>query len=163
MYKLIRRVCGMRILYFILGILLFSMDFNEHSLPFVTVESELSRLAKQHSEQEEDSLATALAVFDEALTVLRFGAPEDQRVNEALVKPARSCVQGYLETLNSAFIRPADETPPPPDLDRLQDDAVPTVSEDEFIDDLEGLNERRRKLLGVMTADAWHWHPVNNE
>ena len=70
---------------------------------------------------------------------------------------ARSSTDSYLETLNSAFIQPADEAPPPPNLARLREEDIPTVSEDQFGDALEELAERRQKLLGVAEADAQEW------
>ena len=60
-------------------------DLHELDLPLDTLSSELSTLAKQHeaypilhyyhSEGQRDSSAVAVAVFDEALTLLRFGVP----------------------------------------------------------------------------------------
>lgn len=148
-------------------------DFHKLDLPINTLAPELSRFAKQHrgypilhyyhSERGEDSSAVAVAVFDEALTILNFGIPEDQQPNNALVKTARSSVQDYLETLNSAFIKPADEAPPPPDLNRLSNADIPTVSDEEFSDTLEDLSKRRRKLFGAVIADEWYWPPVNDE
>jgi len=38
---------------------------------------------------------------------------------------------------------------------------VPTVSDDEFAVVLDDLDERRRKLLGVVHADAWDWPPID--
>lgn len=58
---------------------------------------------------------------------------------------------------NEAFIQPADRTPPPPDLDRLRDRDIPTVSDETFDDSLDELAERRRNLLATVEADAWHW------
>lgn len=148
-------------------------DFHGLDLTINTLNSELSQLAKQHkaypilhyyhAKEEDDSSAMAVAVYDEALTLLHFGIPEDQQFNAVPVKTARSSVQSYLETLNSAFIKPADEAPPPPDLNRLRDADIPTVSDAEFDTALDELSERRRKLLGVVTADAYQWPSVNNE
>jgi hypothetical protein len=103
----------------------------------------------------------AVAVFDETLTVLRFGVPPEARPEPVLVQSARSATENYLETLNNAFIDPGDEAPPPPDLDRLRAAGIPTVPEREYADALADLEPRRRKLLGVVTADAWHWPPID--
>ena len=95
--------------------------------------------------------------------MLRFGVPEDHRPNTPLLDTARSSTQEYLQTLNSIGIRPAGETPPPPDLDRLPKAGVPTVSDEEFARALDDVSERRRKLLGAVTADARYWPSENNE
>lgn len=34
------------------------------------------------------------------------------------------------------------------------------VSDEEFAEALDNLDERRRKLLGMVQSDAWHWLPV---
>ena len=135
-----------------------------------TLASELGVLAEQHksypilhyyhSEEAEDAPAVAVAVLDEALTLVRFGVPEGVRPAPALLKGARASVGSYLETLNSAFIEPADHAPPSPDFGRLRAAGVPTVSEETFADALADLQDRRRKLLGMINADAWEWPPV---
>lgn len=58
---------------------------------------------------------------------------------------------------------PAPTTVMYPDLDRLRDAGVPTVSDDEFADALADLDERRRKLLGAVDADEWYWPPLEDE
>ncbi len=148
-------------------------DFNELDLPLDTLASDLGRLAKQHkaypilhyyhSDEADDAAARAVAIFDDALTTLRFGVPETHRPNTPLLNTARSSAQDYLQTLNSIGIQPAEDTPPPPELDRLREADVPTVSEEEFARALDDLSERRRKLLGGVTADAWNWPSENNE
>lgn len=50
--------------------------------------------------------------LDEALAIIQFGVPEKNGPNRILVKRLRSDIQGYLQTLYSAFIRPADHPPP---------------------------------------------------
>jgi hypothetical protein len=146
-------------------------DFDALDLPLNSLASRLDTLADQHksypilhyyhSEQAKHASAMAVAVFDESMTVLRFGVPDEKQPDALLVENARSASQNYLETLNNAFIDPADEAPPPPDLDRLRSEGVPTVSDDEFADALDELSARRRKLLGIVTADAWHWPPID--
>jgi hypothetical protein len=148
-------------------------DFHELDLPLDTLASDVGRLAKQHkaypilhyyhSNEEDDASALAVVIFDEALTMLRFGVPKDHRPNTPLLNTARSSTRDYLQTLNSIGIQPADETPPPPDLDRLREAGVPTVSDEAFARALDDVSERRRKLLGAVTADAWCWPSENNE
>ena len=144
--------------------------FRGLNLPINMLASDLDRLAEQHkaypvlhyyhSDQAQTSAAMAVAVFDEAMTILRRGVPDEQRPNQALIENACSSTDSYLETLSGAYVDPADEAPRPPDLDRLREANIPTVADEEFADVLEELDERRRKLLGMVTADAWHWPPV---
>ncbi len=148
-------------------------DLTGLHLPLDSLASQLELLAKQHkaypilhyyhSQQATDASALGVAIFDEALTLIRFGVPEEDRPDAAVVKNARSANQSYLETLHKAFIRPADDVPPSPDLDRLREAGIPTVSDREFEDALDELDERRRKLLGIVTADSWDWPPLEDE
>jgi hypothetical protein len=138
-------------------------DFEGIHPPLNSLAAGLDTLATQHkaypilhyyhSEEAKHASTMAVVIFDEALTVLRFGVTEDDRPNHALV-------ENYLETLNEAFIDPADETPDPPDLDRVRSADVPTVSDDEFEDAVDDLEERRRQLLALVRSDAWHWPPI---
>jgi hypothetical protein len=148
-------------------------DFHELDLPLDTLASDLGHLAKQHkaypilhyyhSDEADDASAVAVAIFDDALTTLRFGVPETHRPNTPLLNTARSSTQDYLQTLDSIGIPPAEDTPPPPELDYLREEGIPTVSDEEFASALNDLSERRRKLLGGVIANAWLWPPANNE
>ena len=147
--------------------------FDGLHLPLNSLSSELDLLATQHksypilhyyhSEEAKHSSAMAVVLFDEALTLLQYGVPEDDQPNTALIENARAATENYLETLNEAFIEPADETPEPPDLDRLREARVPTVSDEEFGEAVADLDERRQQLLGVVRADAWLWPPFDDE
>jgi hypothetical protein len=148
-------------------------DLHELDLPLDSLGSEASRLAKQHqaypilhyyhSEEPADASAVAVVILDEALTLIHVAVPEEHRPNRPVVDAARSGTQSYLQTLNSMHVPLADEPPPSPDLDRLRDAGIPTVSDEEFADSLDDLSERRRKLLAVVRADAWNWPPVDDE
>ncbi|HEV2150546.1 MAG TPA: ion channel [Longimicrobiaceae bacterium] len=110
-----------------------------------------------HGARPAKSPAVGIVVLDEALTILRYGVPEPYRPNAAVLHGARAGVRSYLETLKSAFIDPADEAPPPPDLGRLREAGIPTVSDAEFAGALDDLRDRRRELLGLLRNDGWDW------
>lgn len=146
-------------------------DFQNLELPLNTLATQLDTLVEQHraypilhyyhSEQGKHASAVAVAVLDEALLILQYGVPEKHRPNEAILNTARSSTQSYLQSLNAAFIHPADRTPPPPDLDHLRERNIPTVSDEEFAAKLDELEERRRKVLGMVQNDAWEWPPLD--
>ena len=148
-------------------------EFHDLDLLLSELASEMNRLAEQHksypilhyyhSEGEEDASSVAAVIFDEVLTILRFGVPVEEQPNPVLVESARSSTADYLETLDAAFIEPTDRAPPPPDLDRLREADIPTVSDEEFAEALADLDERRRKLLATVEADAWDWPPLEEE
>jgi hypothetical protein len=139
-------------------------------LPLSALGSQLSMLVEQHraypvlhyyhSADSKNASAVAVAVLDDALTLIHAGVPHHAQPEPALVSGARSSVASYLETLNSAFITPAETAPPPPDLARLRAVGVPTLPDEAFMASTADLTLRRRKLLGMIHADAWEWPPA---
>lgn len=148
-------------------------DFRGLNLPLNSLSSQLDTLATQHkaypilhyyhSEEASQSSAMAVAILDDALTVLRYGVERDAQPNRALVENARNAVDNYLETLNESFFDPAQQTPDPPSLDSAREAGVPTVSGRDFESAVDGHADRRQKLLGIVRSDAWHWPPLNDD
>ncbi|WP_407269661.1 ion channel [Radiobacillus sp. PE A8.2] len=110
-----------------------------------------------HSEKTAQASTVAVAIFDEALTIFTFGVPENYQPNKVWIKEARSSVHSYLETLNAACINSTNNTPPAPDLNTLRATKLPTVSNEAFESSLTQLKDRRKKLLGMVEADARSW------
>ncbi|AFO56091.1 potassium channel family protein [Natrinema sp. J7-2] len=145
-------------------------DFRGLELTVESLAADLSSLAEQHksypilhyyhSEQAERASAVAVPILDEALMLSRYAMPEEAGLDPALVENGRSSARSYLETLDESFIDPAPSVPRAPDLDRLREDDIPTVSDEAFAEALADLTDRRRRLLGVVEADAWEWPPV---
>jgi len=144
--------------------------FDGFEVPMNALASDLDRLAEQHqaypilhyyySDRAATSSALAVAVFDDATTLLECGVPEKHRPNQVLLTSARASVQSYLHTLHTAFITESDDPPPSPSLDRLREAGVPTVSKDAFDETMRTRTDRRRKLLGMVAAAAREWPPV---
>lgn len=144
-------------------------DFHELDFQLDTLASQLDMLTEQHqaypilhyyhSEQAKKSAPISVAILNEALLLICCGVPKEQQPNETLLNTARSSTRGYLQTLNKAFISPADEPPPPPNLDDLREVGIPTVSDETFAEELDESEERRRKLRGMVQNDAWEWRP----
>ncbi len=145
-------------------------DFRGLELTVESLAADLSTLAEQHksypilhyyhSEQAERASAVAVPILDEALMLSRYAMPDGEGLDPAIVENGRSSARSYLETLDDSFIEPAPSVPRAPDLDRLREDQMPTVSDEEFAEALADLTDRRRRLLGVVEADAWEWPPV---
>ncbi|QLK26558.1 potassium channel family protein [Natrinema zhouii] len=145
-------------------------DFQGLDLALESLASELSLLAEQHksypilhyyhSEESEQASAVAVPILDEALMLFRYGIPDEQSLDPAIIANGRSSAQSYLETLDESFIEPEPAVPRAPDLDRLREDDIPTVSDEEFAEALAEVTDRRRHLLAVVEADAWEWPPL---
>ena len=110
-----------------------------------------------HTTEAANEPVVAIAILDDVLTLLQFGVAEHYRPNDPITTNARSSVDNYFQHLRSAFVQPADRTPPPPDLDSLREAGIPTVSEAAFEESLAEMVERRRALLGLVEDDLRQW------
>lgn len=110
-----------------------------------------------HSVDPERSPTVTVVLFDELLTALEYATPEEHRPHDLSVAQARSSVQSYLDTLGGSFVDSADEPPPSFDLDAVREAGVPTVSDGEFADAADRLDDRRRKLFGLVRSDLREW------
>jgi len=147
--------------------------FSEFELPLDSLTAEVNELTTNHcaypilhyfyAERPEHATVRAVVTLDEALTLLRFGVPEAERPSKVIVDSARAGVGNYLHVVTSSFIQTAEQEPPPPDLDRLRDAGIPTVSDEAFAQSLTEVTERRRKLRGLVDADARDWPSVEDD
>ncbi|MDF9745055.1 potassium channel family protein [Natrinema salsiterrestre] len=147
--------------------------FQGLEVPLNTIASQLDTLTSNHkaypilhyffTPQTSQAPTTNITVLDEALTLLRFGVAADHRPSEPSIRQARSSVQNYLDTLGSAFVEPASQSPPAPDLKHVRDDGIPTVTDEDFTTSLEEITDRRRHLLGLVESDARHWPSTDSQ
>lgn len=141
-------------------------DFHSLDLTLNSLSSQLTLLADQHktfpvlhyfhASDRTDASAVAVAVLDEALTTIEAGVPDAGR-NIVVFRSTRSSVEGYLSTLRSAYLAPAEGPPPAPDLEPLRTAGIPTVDDREFHARVDEIGKRRCALLGVVQGDAWEW------
>jgi hypothetical protein len=114
-------------------------------------------LHRYHGASIQKDSAPAIAILDDALTLLRFGIQEPYRLSPTVLKATRESVQTYLQTLAAASIYPADHVPPSPDLSRLRQAGIPVVSDEEFDQSLQTLTDRRKLLLGLVDRNSFRW------
>lgn len=142
-------------------------DLRDLNLPLSALASQLSQLSEQyraypvlqyyHAAEPEKSPTVAVAIFDDALTLIRFGVAPEHRPSRTVMRSARSSVQSFLDTLPSAFIQPAPEAPPGPDLDAVANAGIPTLPQGKFTEETQKLTQRRRRMLGLLRNDGWNW------
>ena len=142
-------------------------DFHAFDLSLSTLTTQLIQITEQHfaypilhyyrGTQPSKSPAIALAVLDDALTILRFGVPPDVQPNIATLSSSRAAVQGFLDTLHSAFMKPSASSPPAPTLAALRQADIPAVTDEQFQAEVSQLDERRRGLLGLVQDAGWEW------
>jgi hypothetical protein len=114
-----------------------------------------------HSTDRSSAAAPNLAALDEALTLLRHGCPDTCRLAPHALDTTRRAISTVLSTLRAAFVEPADEVPPPPQLAALRRAGIPTVGDEEFHAALDELADRRRLLLALVKSDGWRWNDVH--
>ena len=110
-----------------------------------------------HSPDRDGALPLKLAVLDEALTLLAHGVEPSRRLPRQVLMPLRGALDGFVGTLSTAWIEPADEAPPPPDLAALAGRGVPVVDEAAFAERLAEREHHRRLLRGFVRSDGWRW------
>ncbi len=141
--------------------------FRGLELPLNSFTGDINELATKHkaypilhyfySDQRTYATVLSIVALDEALTLLRFGVPESERPSKAVLENARSSVGNYIELVTSSFGHTAGQAPPSPDLDIVREADVPTVADETFAKALAESAERRKRLLGLVEADARDW------
>ncbi|WP_340674466.1 ion channel [Natrinema zhouii] len=148
-------------------------EFEGLELPLNTFTTQLNMLTSNHkaypilhyfhSKQPVQSAIVSVTILDETLSLLKFGLFNQSHPSNTILKNARSSVESYLETLQNSFIKPADRSPPSPNLDTLRENELPTVSDEEFTAALADIDERRRTLLGLIESDEREWPSQGSE
>ncbi|MDS0282677.1 potassium channel family protein [Haloarcula onubensis] len=142
-------------------------EFRGLELPLNTISTRVNTLTSNHkaypilhyfyTPDPDRAPTAAIAVFDEMLTLLQFGVSKRHRPSELAIRQARESVSTYLETLDTAFVQAADESPPVPAISAVRDGGVPTVPPEEFHDAMTTVDDRRRQLFGLLQSDERQW------
>ncbi|MGG6293321.1 potassium channel family protein [Leptolyngbya sp. AN02str] len=142
-------------------------EFSGLDLQLALIASQLGKLTEQqiaypilqyyHGASVQKGSAPAIAILDEALTILTYGIQKPYRPSPASLISTRAAVQNYLKTVKSAGIQAVDLLPPAPDLALLRRAGIPVVSNEEFMQALPSLDDRRRLLLGFVQQSCFHW------
>jgi hypothetical protein len=151
---------------FILGVW-DGQGFSGLDLQLMSMTSQLSVLTKQqlaypilhryHGASPKDDSMPAIAILDEALTILEYGLPKPYRPAPAILTSARATIRSYLTTLSSDSDYVADHVPPAPDLESLRRAGLPVVNEEAFMESLTELAHRRKLLLGLVEHNSFRW------
>lgn len=113
-----------------------------------------------HSTSHVQAISLRVAALDEALTILALGFEHQGGLQQSAYRGARQAITQLLDTLDTAFIKPTDEAPPPPPLAPLRAYGLPAVSDDLFRQRLAALEHRRRLLRAFVESDGWAWEQL---
>jgi len=107
-----------------------------------------------HSAGARSSPPVAIAVLDDALTILMFGVAQEVRPSGPAIEGLRRAIDDYLGMVGHHY---GDHTakPPPLLLDDVGAAGVPLVGSDEFDHALRDLLPRRRALHGLVAAEGF--------
>lgn len=132
-----------------------------------TLAAQLGTLAEQHlaypvlhdfhSRDARRSAPVAIAVLDEALTLISCGVRDDAQPDSLLVASARTSVGHYLDTLETGFVPAGADAPAAPDLASLDAAGIPVVAPDVFERRVARVERRRQLLCAAVGADGWDW------
>ncbi|WP_224997991.1 ion channel [Cesiribacter sp. SM1] len=115
-----------------------------------------------HSTRRPQSLVINIACLDEALTLLLLYKPREIEPSLPKLYSLRSAITFYLQTLQNAFITPAEKEPPAPDLRPLLANGLPLDGKPfkQLTDD--GLQLRRKLLCGLLYSQGWDWSTIED-
>lgn len=131
----------------------------------------LTTLAQQHiaypilhhfrGDRRREAMAPAVAVLDEALSIIEFSL-EGDCLSPGALRPARVAIDTLLDRLEDQSVNPTDSTPPAPTLGALRRDGYPVGTDEAFREAIseEVCDRRRRLLLGLVQAEGWSWEDV---
>ena len=145
-------------------------DFSQLDLLLSSINSQITELTQltlafplvqyYHSEDVEKTITVAIAVLDEALTILRYGLVNQDLVNITLLKSNQSSIKNYLDTSISGYgdqVEGIDEIPDVMNLLELNKIEIPLWSQEKYSKRIQEIENRRNELLTIVTIDNHKW------
>jgi hypothetical protein len=108
-----------------------------------------------HTNKKQQASAIALPIIDDALSIMEFGLEKEAKPNPILLKKFRNCIDDYLNTLQKTYINASEKPLMLPDLSMLRRANIPVVEDKIFELNMIEIEDRRKKLLGLLTKDNW--------
>lgn len=142
-------------------------DFGAIELQLNSLSTQLGKLNEQHlafpilhyyhAAHAERSQDLAIAVLDDAVSIIKLGMDDKNLPPETILTATRQSVSTFLNTVKMAFINPAKDAPRIPDLNKIKKAGVPVLSNGQFESRLQEHQKRRKLILGLINNGAWEW------
>lgn len=145
-------------------------DFHQFNLILADVNSQIIQLTQQtkafpllqyyHSEDKNKASAIAIAVLDEALTLLQYGLKDNSLINTTLVKSTQSSITVYLNTTVNGYgdqVEKVKEIPTLINLSSLTEDMNLLFSQTEYLKKVDSMKKRRNDLYTIIKMDNHEW------
>lgn len=146
-------------------------DFKDLNLFLNTLSAQLGTIIAQHkaypilhyyyAEDKKENIPVAVVILDEALNLIRHGIQREVQPNQVVLQEIRSTIKNYIDTLTAISIVPSEETPPLMDLHVFNESKIPTAEERDYLAEMEKLEDRRKKLAGLLEVNALEWPDEN--
>ena len=142
-------------------------DFHDLNLLLNTLAEQLGTITAQHkaypilhyyyAEEQEEAIPNAVVVLDEALSVICYGIERQAHPNPIVLRETRSTIKSYIKTLQTVSFVPSKGIPPMINLDKFIEAKLPTLDAELYKKDIASLKDRRKKLAGLLEANALEW------
>lgn len=113
-----------------------------------------------HSSNKMSAIAPAIAILDEALSLLIVSYPDRYKEISILIDPTRDAISNLLATLKNSYIGAGDELPPIPHEKVIDGLSPKVVMREDVIKFYESIVERRKILLAYLKNNGWGWSDV---
>lgn len=113
-----------------------------------------------HSDDKEKATPVAMTVLYEAVLVIRYGIKDDGLVNAALISATIKSINNFADTTVAGygdFFEDFDGEQSKPDLSQIRHSNIPLTSEDDYVEKIEELNDKRNQLQKILMIDHHEW------
>lgn len=108
------------------------------------------------------SLPVAVALLDEALTIIYTAVPRQHWPNSLTLHATRQAIADLLAILRQGFIQTHKEEPPLPSFALLREQSFPLVPVEKYKAAYAAQEERRKLLRGWLKDEGREWEVVND-
>ena len=139
-------------------------DFSRLNRLFISISNDLSSLTQQHkayplmfyylSTNSEEAFANSISILDETITILKHGVNQDLDINPIFIESIRASITSYIDNSKKVYnIEKIEEGLPDPNFEKLGEIGFPLIKADKYLEEIDGLTERRRLLAGLLQAN----------
>ena len=113
-----------------------------------------------HSSNKNTAIAPAIAILDEALSIIILSYPDNYKEISNLIDPTRNAINNLLTTLKNSYIGSEEGLPKIPDQQVIEEFNSRVFIKEDIIDFYNSISERRKILLAYVKNNGWKWDDV---
>jgi hypothetical protein len=112
-----------------------------------------------HSMERKTASAPAIAVLDEALSMVILCYGDNVKNISNMILPTKDAINNLLQTLEDSFIGSGNDSPALPNYDSIRE-VNKEIDENSFSEYYKSIEKRRKILLTYVQSDGWQWEDV---